>query len=182
METFPVLIEIPQGTVNNKYEYDHKTEKLVLDFVFKNLVWPFNYGEIVGTFGGDGDALDAIVFSSHPLAQSGVVECLPFGIIKMLDRGEVDDKLMMIPAGDKLAGKYQDIESFSREEREAIKNFYAEVARQKQKTIQVMSFQNRKFALNEIKRSLKIKLRFPAARSGVLLQGTAASSRQAARY
>src|ERR1051326_2941367 len=108
METFKVLIEIPKGTVNNKFEYNHKTGKMVLDFVFENIVWPYNYGEVVGTMGGDGDPLDAMIFSTEPLTQSSLVECLVFGGAEVLDRGEMDDKLLFVPVGDALEQKYKD--------------------------------------------------------------------------
>ncbi len=154
MEKFNVLIEIPKDTVNEKYEFDHKTGKMVLDFVFENLVWPFNYGEVVGTLGGDGDALDAMVFSTQPFKQSAVVQCTPFGIARVIDRGEVDDKLLMVPINDPLAEKYKDISDFTETERENIVNFYNEVARQKKKIMEVNSFEDKAQALQEIKNSL----------------------------
>lgn len=153
-KSYSILIEISKGTVNNKFEYNHQTKTMVLDFVFENLVWPFNYGEVVGTLGGDGDALDALVFSSEPLAQSSIVDCVPFGIVKQLDRGAVDDKLMFVLVGDNLAEKYKDIEDFSEKERENIKILYAEIARQKKKTIEILGFENKKSAEAEIKKCL----------------------------
>lgn len=154
METFKILIEIPKGTVNNKFEYDHKTKTMVLDFVFENFVWPFNYGEMVGTLGGDGDALDAIVFSTEPLAQSAIAECIPFGVALMLDRGEVDDKLLFVPKGDKLAEKYKDINDFSAEERKNLENLYTEIARQKKKIIVQKGYGDKQSALELIEKSM----------------------------
>ncbi len=151
---FDVLIEIPKGTRNNKYEYDHKTGKMVLDFVFENLTYPYNYGEITGTLGGDGDALDALVFSTNPLEQSAVVKCVPFGIMKMLDRGEIDDKLLLVPVGDPFEEKYKDITDFSEEERNRVKDFNLEIASQKKKQVEILSFIGKKEALQEIKNSL----------------------------
>lgn len=153
-ETFPVLIEIPKGTANNKYEFDHKTKKMVLDFVFENLVWPFNYGEVVNTKGGDGDALDAAVYSSGPLKQGAVVNCVPFGTVHMLDRGEVDDKLLFVPLGDALEKKYRDMEDFSQKEKLSLKDFYAEIAKQKRKIIEIKEFLNKAETISLIKKSL----------------------------
>lgn len=152
--TFKVLIEVPQGTVNNKYEYDHKTGKMVLDFVFTNLVWPFNYGEVVGTLGGDGDALDAIVFSTEPLEQSSLAECRPFGVLLMLDRGEIDDKIFFVPANDRLVERYRNIEDFTEQQRQDLAKFYAEIARQKNKIIEIKGYKDKKFALDMIKSSV----------------------------
>ena len=53
-EEFNVIVEIPRGS-NLKYEYDEASDSLKLDFVFKDLVFPFNYGFIPHTLGGDGD-------------------------------------------------------------------------------------------------------------------------------
>ena len=144
---YPVFIEISQGTKNNKYERDPKTGELVLDFVFKNLIWPFNYGEIPNTLGGDGDRLDAIVFSSVPLAQGETVLCTPFGVMRSLDRGEVDDKLLMVPTGDLLFQKYHDIGDFTESERQKLRELYAEIAKQKRKTIVITDFQDKQAAI-----------------------------------
>lgn len=154
LKNFDVFIEIPQGTKNNKFERDTKSGKLVLDFVFENLVWPFNYGEIVGTKGGDGDSLDAIVFSTSPLQQGAVVRCVPFGVLLTVDRGEVDDKVLLVPAYDALTNLYRDIQDFSEQERKIITDLYQEIARQKKKTIEIKGFKNKQTALQEIKKSL----------------------------
>ncbi len=163
-ETYKILIEIPKGTVNEKWEFDHKTGKMVLDFVFsakggsayggEDIVWPFNYGEVVGTLGGDGDALDACVFSTEPLKQGSVVYCIPFGVVVMLDRGEIDDKLFFVPANDPLAEKYKDISDFSETDRQMIKDLYAEIARQKKKIVEIKNFGTKQDALEEIKKSI----------------------------
>jgi inorganic pyrophosphatase len=154
-KTHPVLIEIPKGTENKKFEYNHGTKEMVLDFVFENLTWPFNYGEVVGTLGGDGDALDANVFSTDPLEQGSVVECVPFGIVYMVDRGETDNKLLFIPANDALVERYIGMESLAEQEKEDLKKFYAEIARQKKKVIEISGFGNKQAAEEEIKKSLK---------------------------
>ena len=154
METFKVLIEIPKGTVNNKFEFDHKTNKMVLDFVYEDLVWPFNYGEVIGTLGGDGDALDALVYSTNPLPQSAVVDCIPFGICRTLDRGEQDDKLMLVPVGDVLTAKYKDIKDFSEQDKQVVRDLYAKIALQKKKSVIIQGFFGKERALEEIKASV----------------------------
>jgi inorganic pyrophosphatase len=152
--SFKVLIEIPQGTINNKFEYDHKTGKMVLDFVFQNLVWPFNYGEIVGTLGGDGDALDAIVLSSTPIEQGKVVECKTIGVLKTLDRGAVDDKIVCVPIDDMLSQKYQDVDDLPPDTLQKWTKLYMEIARQKKKVIEILGLKNKQEAEQEIKNSL----------------------------
>lgn len=153
MQTFKVLIEISKGTVNNKYEYDEKSGEFKLDFVFENLVWPFNYGEVVDTLAGDGDALDAIVLSTNPIGQGKTAECKVIGLIKMLDRGQQDDKLLFVPVDDPLSSVLNDISDISEEQKEEWKKLYAKIARQKKKIIVIQGFLGKHKALNEIKNS-----------------------------
>ncbi len=100
MQNFQVRVENLKGT-KEKYEYDEVTEQMRLDFVFKNgLIWPYNYGQILNTLGGDGDKLDAIILSSKPLNIGNVFFCRTIDMIELLDRGERDDKIICVPVED----------------------------------------------------------------------------------
>lgn len=153
METFEVLIEIEQGS-NLKYEFDEALGKMRLDFTFENLAFPFNYGFIPGTLGGDGDALDAIVLSSAPKKSGERIQCRAVGILQTLDRGEVDDKIVCVPVGDELAGKYHDSQDLPADTLDKWTEFYNEVARQKEKTIKIIGLKNKQAAEQEIKNAL----------------------------
>jgi len=104
---FQAVIEIPAGT-NSKIEYDK------IDRIFKPslrngkersidfLAYPANYGFIPSTFsnpenGGDGDALDVMVLSSS-IASGEIIEIIPIGMLKLIDAGEEDYKVIAIPA------------------------------------------------------------------------------------
>ena len=107
-----VVIEIPAGT-NAKWEvmkpdgvlaWEKKKDK---PRVVKYLAYPGNYGMIPGTLGGDGDPLDAIVLS-HALARGSVVKVKVIGVLKLIDTGEQDDKLIaVLPSGP--LGKVDDL-------------------------------------------------------------------------
>ena len=63
--------------------------------------YPANYGFIPSTlsksdFGGDGDALDVLVIS-ETLATGTVLEVLPIAILKLIDDGETDYKIIAVP-------------------------------------------------------------------------------------
>ena len=104
---YQAVIEIPAGT-NAKVEYDkdlrlfntslRNGKERIIDF----LAYPANYGFIPSTYsdpanGGDGDALDIMILSST-LKSGDIVEFIPIGIIKMVDAGEEDFKIIAIPA------------------------------------------------------------------------------------
>ena len=104
---YQAVIEIPAGT-NAKVEYDkdlrlfntslRNGKERIIDF----LAYPANYGFIPSTYsdpanGGDGDALDIMILSST-LKSGDIVEFIPIGIIKMIDAGEEDFKIIGVPA------------------------------------------------------------------------------------
>ena len=57
---------------------------------------PFNYGSVPGTLAPDGDALDALVLGPR-LAVGAEVEVPVRAVVRFLDAGEVDDKLVCGP-------------------------------------------------------------------------------------
>jgi inorganic pyrophosphatase len=100
-----VVVEIPAGT-NAKWEVDKTTGQLKWEFkqgkprVVSYLGYPGNYGMIPGTcllkeMGGDGDPLDVIVIGPA-VPRGSVVKARPIGVLKMLDDGEQDDKIIAL--------------------------------------------------------------------------------------
>lgn len=59
---------------------------------------PFNYGDVVGELGGDGDPLDAIVLGP-PLARGATGVARVHAVVRFVDEGRVDDKLICLPPG-----------------------------------------------------------------------------------
>ena len=100
-----VVVEIPAGS-NEKWEVSKETGHLEWEIrqdtfrVVPYLPYPANYGMIPGTFlhledGGDNDPLD--IFLLGPVKKRGeVTKGRVVGVIKTLDGGEQDDKLIAI--------------------------------------------------------------------------------------
>ena len=103
--TINVVIEIPSGT-NDKWEVSKKDGSIEWEFkkgkprVVKYLPYVTNYGMIPKTLlnkdqGGDGDPLDVILLG--PAYKRGsIVKAKVIGTMKMLDGGEIDDKILAI--------------------------------------------------------------------------------------
>lgn len=101
-----VFIEIPRGS-KNKYEIDKDTSLVTLDRVFyTTFAYPLDYGLVPQTHWHDGDPLDALVINSaEPYYPGVVVPARPIAVIRMIDSGENDDKLICVPQDDpRLAG------------------------------------------------------------------------------
>lgn len=153
VEKFNAVVEIPIGS-ENKYEYDEELEQIKLDYVFDNLQFPFNYGFIPQTRGGDDDPLDVMIFSSFPLEPGIVVEVKPIGVMEFLDREEEDNKFIVVPIKDPLASKIDDLDDFSDEQLDEIAEFWKQVGVQKQKKVEIVDFHNRSRAIKEIRKAL----------------------------
>jgi len=96
-EKFTAVIEIPLGS-RMKYEIDKETGMLALDRVVEvSMMYPANYGFIPRTLSDDGDPLDVLVYMNEPLQPMCLVDCIPVGIIYMVDNGEGDEKILAVP-------------------------------------------------------------------------------------
>ena len=102
-----VIVEIPAGT-NHKIEY-HPGGGYVNDTlpggvtrVINFLPYPGNYGFVPSTLmdrsrGGDGDALDVLVIGES-LPTGTQVAVQPIATLLLRDRGEIDTKIIAVPA------------------------------------------------------------------------------------
>jgi len=107
-----VVVEIPAGT-SAKWEVSKPDGLIKWQFVagqprvVRYLAYPGNYGMVPRTLlpkevGGDGDPLDVIVLG--PTVPRGtVVRAKLIGVLKLLDRGEQDDKLIAVMHASPLA-------------------------------------------------------------------------------
>jgi inorganic pyrophosphatase len=151
-EKLNILVEVPKGSPA-KLEYDEETEQIKEEFVFKDgFKYIYNYGLIPGTLADDGDHLDAIVLTDKIIPSGTVMQVRPFGIIKVIDRGEGDDKLLTSPLDE---NKFQSIRDLSETQRQEFVEFYAEVARQKNKEMHIVDFLDKDAAIEEIKKCAK---------------------------
>lgn len=99
-----VVVEIPMGS-NQKIEWDRKVGVLKLDRIEpKIFTKPTNYGFIPQTLDEDGDELDVLLITEEPLTTGLVVEARVLGVMKFVDDGEVDDKIIAVPADDRQTG------------------------------------------------------------------------------
>ena len=108
-DDFIAVVEIPKGS-KNKYELDKETGLIILERVLHTSThYPANYGFIPRTYGDDLDPLDVLVLCSEPLDPLTLVRCYPIGVIKMLDSGKSDEKIIAVPYGDPTYNGYRSI-------------------------------------------------------------------------
>ncbi len=99
-----VVIEIPQGSAH-KIEWNRELAVMQLDRVEPAIfAKPTNYGFIPQTLDEDGDELDALIITNEPLPTGIFLEAKVIGVMKFVDDGEVDDKVVVVPADDRSTG------------------------------------------------------------------------------
>ena len=97
---FTAVIEIPKGS-SCKYEMDKYTGMLRLDRVlYTSTHYPANYGFIPRTFADDGDPLDVLVLCEQPIYPMTLMRVYPIGVMRMIDGGALDDKIIAVPFSD----------------------------------------------------------------------------------
>lgn len=123
---FYLVIEIPAGGMT-KYEIDADTGLVIVDrYMQMPVVYPANYGSIASSLAGDGDPLDAIVFTREPITPGALIRVRAVGVLRMVDRGEQDDKIIAVPVS-AVDPTYDDIRSLDdlpAVERERIHAFF----------------------------------------------------------
>jgi len=109
-KTINVVVEITAGTYA-KWEVDTDSGHLMHTFkkgrprrVRYGVPYPVNYGMVPQTIGGDGDPLD-ILLLGRARNRGEVIAAKLIGVMLMIDKGEVDDKLIAIPLDDKFRFK-----------------------------------------------------------------------------
>lgn len=97
-EDLYIIIENPKHTAHIKYEVDKDTGTLFVDrFAPMPMVFPAHYGFINKTLGGDGDPVDAFVYTDIPVVPGCVIRARPIGLLRTADESGDDPKLVCVP-------------------------------------------------------------------------------------
>lgn len=120
-----VIIEIRKGE-RNKYEFDKETGRLFLDRVNGTFLgYPADYGYIPGTLCEDGDPLDALLIIDESVPHGTVVPSRPIGVLYFEDDGEMDEKLIVVPADDISKDHIKELDDLGAAFKKNVEHFYA---------------------------------------------------------
>lgn len=145
-----VVIEIPKGSAN-KYEVDKETSLIFHDRVFYGShVYPADYGFVPQSHWYDGDPLDAMVMSTHAFVPGVVVPARPIGVIRMIDNGEKDEKLVCVPVNDPRFDGYRDITDVAPHLLKEWQNFFETYKMLEKKSVTIEKIEGRTAAVGVV--------------------------------
>lgn len=150
------IIEIPKGS-NVKYEIDKDTGLISVDrFLHSAVYYPGDYGFFPRTYCDDGDPLDVLIITNIPILPGTLVRVRPIGLLKMIDGGEEDDKIIAVYNDDPRFSDIKDIKQLSQHISKEIKHFFATYKALENKEVEVKDVQGLKEAKASIKHSIAL--------------------------
>ncbi|APD07686.1 inorganic diphosphatase [Flavobacteriaceae bacterium UJ101] len=148
------IIEIPKNC-RAKYELDKESGMLILDRVlYSSINYPANYGFIPQTYCDDHDPLDILVLSQIEITPMCLVQANVIGVMRMLDGGEMDDKIIAVASNDMSVNHITDISELPQHSLKELRSFFEDYKKLENKTVVVEEFQGKEIAMQVIEQSI----------------------------
>lgn len=155
-EIVTAVIEIPQNS-KGKFELDKSSGLLKLDRVlFSSVHYPANYGFIPQTYCEDKDPLDILVITSIELPPLCLIDARVIGVMRMIDQGEADDKIIAVANNDMSVSHIQNIEDLPPHTTIEMQRFFEDYKKLENKEVVVEKFFGKKEALEIINESIEL--------------------------
>ena len=116
--------------------------------------YPSDYGFIPRTLHEDGDPLDILVLLKEQTFPGCMIDVRPIGVLKMLDRGEPDDKILGVPLHDPAHEEYFDIADIPQHMLKEIEYFFSTSKDLEGKRVQAAGWEKSERAVQIIQESI----------------------------
>ena len=154
-EEVTAVIEIPFGS-RNKYELDKATGLMKLDRVlYSSVHYPGDYGFIPRTLHEDGDPLDVLVLVKEQTFSGCMIDVRPLGVLRMLDRGEPDDKILAVALKDPYYEEFFDIADIPQHVLKEVEYFFSTYKDLEGKRVQIVGWEKSVHAMRVITDSIQ---------------------------
>lgn len=150
------LIEIPAGS-KIKYEIDKESGLLKVDrILYSSVHYPCNYGFFPQTFCDDGDPLDVLVIGQEAVTPLSIMRVRPIGVIRMIDQGKSDDKVISIHVHDPEYNHIHTLNELAPHKLKEIRRFFESYKELEKKSVEIRSVENEVAAVEVIRESIKV--------------------------
>jgi inorganic pyrophosphatase len=118
--------------------------------------YPANYGFIPQSYCDDHDPLDILILSQIDIVPMCIVPAKVIGVMRMLDNGEADDKIIAVAVGDPSVSHINDISELPQHFISELRNFFEDYTKLEKKTVVVEDFFDRNTAIEILQDSFKM--------------------------
>lgn len=155
-DEFLVVVETPANS-RNKYELDKRSGLFRLDRVLHSSVhYPGDYGFIPQTLFEDGDPLDVLLLIREPTYTGCLVPARALGVLRMLDGGQPDDKILAVPTHDPHQKEFFDIGDIPQHMLREIEYFFGTYKELEGKRVEIHGWERSDAARREVARSVEL--------------------------
>jgi len=154
------VIETPKGS-RNKYAYDEESKMFRLKKILPaGAVFPFDFGFIPQTKGGDGDPLDVLVIMDEPAYPGCVVECRIIGALKakqteINQKVEENDRLIAVSVVSNTYSDVTELKDVNKKTLDEIQHFFISYNEQAGKKFEPIGWVHGKEAMQLFKEARK---------------------------
>jgi len=150
------VIEIPKGS-KAKYELDKASGLIKMDrILFSSVQYPANYGFIPRSYCGDNDPLDILVLGQEPAVPLCIMRAKPIGVMKMVDQGEADDKVIAVHADDPEYSHINSLAELPPHRMKEIQRFFEDYKQLENKVVKIEKFFDQAEAFRIIEESFNL--------------------------
>ncbi|SFP62159.1 inorganic diphosphatase [Parafilimonas terrae] len=159
METITAIVETPKGS-NAKYNYDEQHNGFKLKKLLPaGMVFPFDFGFIPSTRGGDGDPLDVIILSEIKSFPGCIMDCRLIGAITASQsaKGKTvrNDRLLAVPLASQLFETIRSINNLPKDIITQLESFFINYNKLEGKTFKPLKHIGAQQALKLIKTNIQ---------------------------
>jgi len=149
------IVETPAGSAQ-KYDYDPKKKWFKLKKMMPaGMVFPFDFGFVPGTKGGDGDPLDVIIISELKSFHGCVMDCNVIGGIKakQTENGNTvrNDRFLAVPEASQMFAKVTSPDDLPEDVIKQLEDFFVHYNKEEGKEFKPLKIYSAKQAYKLIK-------------------------------
>ena len=135
------VIEIPRGS-KVKYELDKHAGLIRVDrILYSSVMYPANYGFLPRTLGADHDPVDVLVLMQEPVVPLSLMRCRPIGLMRMVDNGDDDEKIISVCVDDPEYRDYQHIDDLPQHRLAEVRRFFLDYKTLENKAVEIEKFE-----------------------------------------